>query len=149
VVSYKPSEHTRLFVYSELPTTSRASTERQRWENTKAASTPFNLEVTGAIEDGDNFLVVEVNNQRRADGVRAEHRWWNYGESRGCSAVEVPENFIRDYSIQLAKGRRARCGLGAVGWKVTPADLTAKSLRRAFERRSARMQTDAPNFAFG
>lgn len=58
------------------------------------------------MRDGDNFVVVEVNNARRADGVPALNTdWWNYGGlTRDVSLIEVPETFIQDYSVQLAKG---------------------------------------------
>jgi beta-glucuronidase len=67
--------------------------------------TPFNFEVTDAISDGDNFLVVEVNNVRRPDGVPSTNTdWWNYGGiTRDVSLVEVPETFIEDSFVQLAK----------------------------------------------
>ncbi|MGA8230719.1 MAG: glycoside hydrolase family 2 TIM barrel-domain containing protein [Candidatus Acidiferrales bacterium] len=68
--------------------------------------TPFNFEVSGDLRDGDNFLVVEVNNQRRSDGVPALNTdWWNYGGlTRDVAIVETPETFIQDYFLQLAKG---------------------------------------------
>jgi beta-glucuronidase len=68
--------------------------------------TPFNFEVTDAVNDGDNALVVEVNSARRADGVPSVNTdWWNYGGlTRDVDLVEVPETFIQDYLIQLAKG---------------------------------------------
>jgi len=68
--------------------------------------TPFDFEVTGTIRDGDNSLVVEVNNARRADAVPSLNTdWWNFGGiTRNVDLVEVPDTFIRDYSIQLAKG---------------------------------------------
>src|SRR6266550_4407903 len=71
--------------------------------------TPFNFEVTSMLADGDNFLVVEVNNARRADGVPALNTdWWNYGGlTRDVLMVEVPDTFVRDYSIQLAKGSQS------------------------------------------
>lgn len=68
--------------------------------------TPFNFEITDAVNDGDNFLVVEVNSARRADGIPAPNTdWWNYGGlTRDVSVVEVPDTFIEDYLVQLAKG---------------------------------------------
>jgi len=70
--------------------------------------TPFNFEVTKLLRDGENFLVVEANNQRSADAVPALRTdWWNYGGiTRDVLLVETPETFIRDYWIQLAKGSR-------------------------------------------
>ncbi len=69
--------------------------------------TPFNFEVTEQLKDGDNSVVVEVDNTRRPDGVPGIHTdWWNYGGlTRGVKLVEVSQTFIQNYSIQLAKGR--------------------------------------------
>jgi beta-glucuronidase len=68
--------------------------------------TPFNFEVTDQIREGDNFLVVEVNNQRKAENVPGlVTDFWNYGGlTRDVSLVELPETFIEDYWVQLAKG---------------------------------------------
>ncbi len=68
--------------------------------------TPFNFEVTDTVREGDNLLVVEVNNGRHADAVPALNTdWWNYGGlTRDVSLVEVPQTFVQDYFIQLAKG---------------------------------------------
>ena len=68
--------------------------------------TPFNFEATSVLREGDNFLVVEVNNARRADAVPAlKFDWWNYGGiTRDVTLVEVPETFIQDYWVQLAPG---------------------------------------------
>ena len=68
--------------------------------------TPFNFEVTSKVLDGQNSLVVEVNNVRRPDGVPAlSTDWWNYGGlTRSVDLVEVPETFVQDYVVQLAKG---------------------------------------------
>lgn len=68
--------------------------------------TPFDFEVTDKIRDGENSLVVEVNNARRVDAVPSLNTdWWNFGGiTRGVDLVEVPQTFIRDYFLQLAKG---------------------------------------------
>jgi beta-glucuronidase len=67
--------------------------------------TPFSFEVTDALTDGENNLVVEVNNTRRADGVPGLRTdWWNYGGlTRSVQLVEVPQTFISDVSVQLSK----------------------------------------------
>jgi beta-glucuronidase len=69
--------------------------------------TPFDFDATDQLNDGDNSLVVEVDNTRHADGVPAlKTDFWNYGGlTRGVKLVEVPSDFIQDYSIQLAKGK--------------------------------------------
>src|SRR5271165_827136 len=68
--------------------------------------TAFNFEATSVLRDGDNFLIVEVNNARRADGVPAlKFDWWNYGGiTRDVMLVELPTTFIQDYWVQLARG---------------------------------------------
>jgi beta-glucuronidase len=68
--------------------------------------TPFNCEVTGLVKDGDNFVVIWVNNQRRRDAVPTDVTdWWNYGGiTRSVEIVEVPASFLEDYFLQLSKG---------------------------------------------
>jgi beta-glucuronidase len=68
--------------------------------------TPFNFDVSDTLVDGDNFVVVEVNNTRHADGVPTLNTdWWNYGGiTRDVEIVEVPKTYIQDYFVQLAKG---------------------------------------------
>lgn len=65
--------------------------------------TPFQVEVTGKLKDGDNFLVVEVNNRRTEDAIPAlMFDWWNYGGiTRDVMLVNTPEVFIKDYFIRL------------------------------------------------
>ncbi len=67
--------------------------------------TPFNYEVTGILNDGENSVVVEVNNTRREEDVpTVSTDWWNYGGlTRDVNLVEVPQVFVQDYFIQLAK----------------------------------------------
>jgi beta-glucuronidase len=71
--------------------------------------TPFDFEVTGLLNEGNNFVVVEVNNQRRPDGIPALNTdWWNYGGlTRDVSLMEVPRVFIQNFSVQLAKGSQS------------------------------------------
>lgn len=65
--------------------------------------TPFNFEITKLVKDKDNLIVVKVDNKRFADGVPTLNTdWWNYGGiTRDVKLVEVPRNFIEDYSIHL------------------------------------------------
>ena len=68
--------------------------------------TAFNFEATSALKDGENVLIVEVNNLRRADGVPAlKFDWWNYGGiTSDVSLVELPGTFVQDYLVQLERG---------------------------------------------
>lgn len=69
----------------------------------KGGFTPFEFEVTGLLEDGDNSLVVRVDNSRgRSEVPTVNFDWWNYGGiTRDVLLVTVPETFIRDYSVSL------------------------------------------------
>ena len=68
--------------------------------------TPFNFEITDLVRPQGNFLVVRINNARGRDQVPTVNTdWWNYGGiTRPVTLVEVPETFIQDYFVQLAKG---------------------------------------------
>ena len=67
--------------------------------------TPFDCEVTSLLHDGDNFVVIHVNDQRKRDGVPTLNTdWWNYGGlTRDVSLIETPETFVDDYSLQLQR----------------------------------------------
>ncbi|MDE6286113.1 MAG: beta galactosidase jelly roll domain-containing protein, partial [Muribaculaceae bacterium] len=66
--------------------------------------TPFNFEVTGKLRDGENSLVVKVDNKRRPEGVPTVNAdWWNYGGlTRPVTFIETPATFIRDYGVQMS-----------------------------------------------
>jgi len=113
--SYKRREHKRVFVYFGAANYyTRVYLNGKPLGEHVGGFTPFNFEVTGTLTDGDNFLVVEVNNARRVDGVPSLNSdWWNYGGlTRDVVLVEVPETFVRDYSVQLAKGAQGE----VAGW---------------------------------
>lgn len=66
--------------------------------------TPFQFELTDIVRDGENRLLVHVNNERRSDGVPARgFDWFNYGGiTRDVNLVEAPATYIQDYFLQLA-----------------------------------------------
>ncbi|MGO9591038.1 MAG: glycoside hydrolase family 2 protein [Candidatus Acidiferrales bacterium] len=103
---YHKREHTRTFVYfgaANYQTT--VYLNGQRLGEHTGGFTPFDFEVTDKIQDGDNFIVAAVNDTRRVDGVPAlSTDFWNYGGlTRDVSLVEVPDVFVQDYFVQLAK----------------------------------------------
>jgi beta-glucuronidase len=67
--------------------------------------TPFEFDVTKQLQDGNNFVVVKVNNTRKKENVPTDNfDWWNYGGiTRDVLLAEMPSTFIRDYKLQLAK----------------------------------------------
>ena len=68
--------------------------------------TPFHFDITDKIKDGNNFVVVRINNERKPEGVPTVNAdWWNYGGiTRDVMIIDVPDLFIDDYTIQLEKG---------------------------------------------
>ena len=68
--------------------------------------TPFNFEITGAVKNGDNFVILKVDNKRFREAVPTLNTdWFNYGGiTRRVMLIEIPETFIIDYFIQLQKG---------------------------------------------
>jgi beta-glucuronidase len=67
--------------------------------------TPFEFEVTNQLNDGNNFIVIKVNNARKKENVPTDNfDWWNYGGiTRDVLLAEMPSTFIKDYKVQLAK----------------------------------------------
>ncbi len=67
--------------------------------------TPFEFDVTDILHKGDNFLCVEVNNRRSVDAIPAmAFDWWNYGGiTRDVMLISLPDNYIKDYNVQLDK----------------------------------------------
>ena len=67
------------------------------WFPLAARFTSFNCEATSALHEGENFVVIYVNNTRKAEGVPTlSTDWWNYGGlTRDVLLVEVPETFVQ------------------------------------------------------
>lgn len=61
--------------------------------------------MTDLLNEGDNFIVVEVNNRRTKDAIPAmSFDWWNYGGvTRDVLLVTTPQTYLEDYFIQLDK----------------------------------------------
>lgn len=69
--------------------------------------TPFHFDITDRVKDGNNFVVVRVNNDRRPENVPTVNSdWWNYGGiTRDVLLVETPETSVDDYRLELAAGK--------------------------------------------
>jgi beta-glucuronidase len=113
--TYQPKEHTKTFLHIGA-----ANYRSWFWVNGKKVCeheggfTSFNCDVTAAVHDGDNFVIAAVENTRLEDGVPGlETDWWNYGGlTRTVSLIEVPEAFIDQYDLHLARGE----GSTIEGW---------------------------------
>ena len=82
--------------------------------------TPFNCEATGALRDGANVVIVSVNDTRHPDDIPSVRPdWFNYGGlTRDVMLVELPREFIQQYSVHLDRGRQNRIS----GWIKMMAD---------------------------
>ena len=66
--------------------------------------TSFNCEITEHLKEGENLLVMKVNNTLTADDIPTTSTdWLNYGGiTRDVHLLEMPQGFIQNYKIQLA-----------------------------------------------
>ncbi len=67
--------------------------------------TGFNFEITDKLSDGENSLVVKVDNKRKPEAVPTVNSdWWNFGGiTRPVTLIETPSTFIESYYVQLDK----------------------------------------------
>jgi len=73
--------------------------------NHEGGFTPFQFEITNSVKEGENTIVVRVNNQRLKNGIPGlGYDWFNYGGiTRDVNLIETDTTFIEDYFIQLKK----------------------------------------------
>ncbi|HSJ69705.1 MAG TPA: glycoside hydrolase family 2 TIM barrel-domain containing protein [Anditalea sp.] len=93
----------------------------------KGGFTPFQFDVTDMLKNGENFVVVKVDNKRKAEEVPTVNTdWWNYGGiTRDVYLLELPENHILDYKVQLEKGNLNQIiGFVQLGGEKNPQDVT-------------------------
>ena len=89
--------------------------------------TPFQFGISGLVKEGDNTLIVRVNNQRVTDGIPAMgFDWFNYGGiTRDVNLVETPAAYIADYFIQLKKGSSSQVS----GWVKTGGSNVSQNIK--------------------
>ena len=114
------------------------------WVNSKEAGhhvggfTPFNFDVTEMLKEGENTVIVKVDNKRHAEDVPTLiFDWWNYGGiTRDVKLVKVTPVYIEDYNVQMVslEGRRlafsARLSKAEAGHTVT-IDIPELKLKKA------------------
>jgi len=68
--------------------------------------TPFQFEITNQVKEGDNTIIVKVDNRRLENGLPSYgYDWLNYGGiTRDVNIIETHNTYIDDYFIQLKKG---------------------------------------------
>jgi len=146
--AYQRKPNTRLFVYFGAANyLTDVYLNGQKLGRHEGGFTPFNFEITESVRDGDNSLIVKVDNKRRRDAVPTLMTdWWNYGGlTREVKLVETPVTFVSDYFIQLQRGSRDRIA----GWvKLNGTQLKQDITVRIPEARiSKSFATDANGFA--
>ena len=82
--------------------------------------TPFNFDVTELLADGENTVIVKVDNKRHAEDVPTQiFDWWNYGGiTRDVLLVSVSPTYVENYQLSLDKGAAARRGLRQINFKA-------------------------------
>jgi len=82
--------------------------------------TPFNFDVTELLADGENTVIVKVDNKRHDEAVPTQiFDWWNYGGiTRDVLLVSVSPTYVENYQLSLDKGAAARRGLRQINFKV-------------------------------
>jgi beta-glucuronidase len=124
---YHPRTNTRTFLYFGA-----ANYRARVWLNEKplceheGGFTPFNCEATSLLQDGANVLIVAVNDTRHADDIPSlRPDWFNYGGlTRDVMLVELPHEFIEQYSVQLDRGSSHRIS----GWIRAPNPSTSQKV---------------------
>ena len=94
------------------------------WVNGKEAGhhiggfTPFNYDITDLLKEGENTVIVKVDNKRHAEDVPTQiFDWWNYGGiTRDVRLVKVPTVYLENYSLELSRkeeGKRKKITFSA------------------------------------
>ena len=104
IFDFTPVKGKRYFLYfGAVNYESEVALNGKRLCRHEGGFTPFNIEITEALNEGRNSLVVSVDNTRRKDGIPTDNSdWWNYGGiTRSVCIVELPESFVCNYSLLL------------------------------------------------
>jgi beta-glucuronidase len=149
---YHPKPHTRVFLHVGAANYfSIASVNGTVVCDHEGGFTSFNCEVTSALLEGENFVVIYVNNQRKPEGIPTlSTDWWNYGGlTRDVQLVEVPERFIQDSFVNLVPGTRDQ----VAGWvKLSEAaanqSVTVRIPELALEKTAATDHAGVAEFTF-
>ena len=125
----------------------------QRVAEHEGSFTPFQAEVSNLLKDGDNFLVVKVDNKRRKEAIPAmSFDWWNYGGiTRDVMLLNVPQLYVSDYFVRLQDGTSDRIAadvqvtppFGGVEVNISIPELKLKAKAKTDEKGVAHFQLKA------
>lgn len=107
VFNYKSDQEKRLFLYfGAVNYLADVYLNGEKIGSHEGGFTPFQFEITDKVKNGDNVIIVKVDNKRLNNGLPgAGYDWFNYGGiTRDVNLIETNKTFIEDYFIQLKKG---------------------------------------------
>jgi beta-glucuronidase len=116
----------------------------------KGGFTPFNFPIPDSVlKEKNNYLVVRVDNRRKADEVPTLNTdWWNYGGiTRDVLLVELPSQSITDYSIRLSKNTTNEIE-GWVKKPVNDGDMASIEIPELNFKETIQLKGDSTNFSF-
>jgi beta-glucuronidase len=75
--------------------------------------TPFNFDITKQIKNGENFVILKVDNKRRAENIPTLiFDWWNFGGiTRDVYILETNNIYIQNYHITLNKQNKKQINI--------------------------------------
>ena len=82
--------------------------------------TPFNYDVTDELKEGENFVILKVDNKRHAENVPTQiFDWWNYGGiTRDVLLIDVAPTYVENYCLRLASTEVDKRGTRPVTFSV-------------------------------
>lgn len=82
--------------------------------------TPFNFDVTELLRDGENTVIVKVDNKRHAEDVPTQiFDWWNYGGiTRDVLLVSVAPTYVENYKLSLEKTSSSKKAIRQISFQA-------------------------------
>ena len=82
--------------------------------------TPFNFDVTELLKDGENTVIVKVDNKRHAEDVPTQiFDWWNYGGiTRDVLPVRVAPTYVENYKLSLEKTSSSKKAIRQISFQA-------------------------------
>ena len=82
--------------------------------------TPFNFDVTDLMKEGENTVIVKVDNKRHPEDVPTQiFDWWNYGGiTRDVMLVSVAPTYIESYKLLLDKTPATKKGVRQISFSA-------------------------------
>ena len=105
--NFEPAEDKRQVLYFGASNyLTRVFLNGQKVGTHEGGYTPFNFDVTDKLVEGENTLVVAVDNKRLPERIPTIIcDWFNYGGiTRDVLLVSLPETHVRTYNVRLKKG---------------------------------------------